>query len=99
MNALLGLTIDDDDVDTIGGWILTKNIEISEGDTIKIENYKFCVKKLDGHYIKRLEVTKPSESIVIVGDEKRFRSKNKLVRKLCLVAEFFEQNVFWCIRL
>ena len=71
VNALLGLTIDDDDVDTIGGWILTKNIEISEGDTIEIENYKFCVKKLDGHYIKRLEVTKPSESIVIVGDEKK----------------------------
>jgi len=71
VNALLGLTIDDDDVDTIGGWILTKNIEIAEGDTIEIENYKFCVKELDGHYIKRLEVTKPSESIVIVGDEKK----------------------------
>ncbi|GLV65587.1 membrane protein [Bacillus mycoides] len=71
VNALLGLTIDDDDVDTIGGWILTKNIEIAEGDTIEIENHKFCVKELDGHYIKRLEVTKPSESIVIVGDEKK----------------------------
>ncbi|EJV86856.1 hemolysin family protein [Bacillus mycoides] len=78
VNALLGLTIDDDDVDTIGGWILTKNIEISEGDTIEIENYKFCVKKLDGHYIKRLEVTKPSESIVIVGDEKKISLQEQI---------------------
>lgn len=78
VNALLGLTIDDDDVDTIGGWILTKNIEISEGDTIEIENYKFCVKELDGHYIKRLEVTKQSEPIVIVGDEKKISLQEQI---------------------
>ncbi|MFS8351748.1 hemolysin family protein [Bacillus nitratireducens] len=78
VNALLGLTIDDDDVDTIGGWILTKNIEIAEGDTIEIENYKFCVKELDGHYIKRLEVTKSSESIVIVGDEKKISLQEQI---------------------
>jgi len=78
VNALLGLTIDDDDVDTIGGWILTKNIEIAEGDTIEIENYKFCVKELDGHYIKRLEVTKLSESIVIVGDEKKISLQEQI---------------------
>ena len=44
VNTLLGLTIDDNGVDTIGGWILTKNIEIAEEDFIEIENYKFCVK-------------------------------------------------------
>ncbi|KAA0766355.1 hemolysin family protein [Bacillus sp. SH5-2] len=71
VNTLLGLTIDDNDVDTIGGWILTKNIEIAEEDSIEIENYKFCVKELDGHYIKRLEVTKKVESIVILEDEKQ----------------------------
>ncbi|KKZ92692.1 hypothetical protein B4147_1928 [Bacillus wiedmannii] len=71
VNTLLGLTIDDNGVDTIGGWILTKNIEIAEEDFIEIENYKFCVKELDGHYIKRLEVTKTVESIVILEDEKQ----------------------------
>ncbi|KFN01354.1 hemolysin family protein [Bacillus clarus] len=70
VNTLLGLSIDDDDVATIGGWILTKNIEITEGDIVEIENYKFCVKELDGHYIKRLEVTKPSAPSVISDDEK-----------------------------
>lgn len=47
VNTLFGLGIDDDGVDTIGGWILTKNIEIAEEDSIEIENYKFCVKELD----------------------------------------------------
>ena len=91
---LFGLGIDDDGVDTIGGWILTKNIEIAEEDSIEIENYKFCVKELDGHYIKRLEVTKIVESIVILEDENKFRYKSKLARKLCYIAEFFEHNVF-----
>lgn len=78
VNTLLGLTIDDNGVDTIGGWILTKNIEIAEEDFIEIENYKFCVKELDGHYIKRLEVTKTVESIVILEDEKQISFQEQI---------------------
>lgn len=70
VNMLFGLGIDDDGVDIIGGWILMKNIEIVEEDFIEIENYKFCVKELDGYYIKRLEVIKIVELIVILEDEK-----------------------------
>lgn len=78
VNTLLGLTIDDNGVDTIGGWILTKNIEIAEEDFIEIENYKFCVKELDGHYIKRLEVTKTVESIVILEDEQQISLQEQI---------------------
>ena len=78
VNTLLGLTIDDNGVDTIGGWILTKNIEIAEEDFIEIENYKFCVKELDGHYIKRLEVTKTVETIVILEDEKQISLQEQI---------------------
>ncbi|MED3329566.1 CBS domain-containing protein, partial [Bacillus thuringiensis] len=78
VNTLFGLGIDDDGVDTIGGWILTKNIEIAEEDSIEIENYKFCVKELDGHYIKRLEVTKIVESIVILEDEKQISLQEQI---------------------
>ncbi|KAB2452014.1 HlyC/CorC family transporter [Bacillus sp. CH126_4D] len=78
VNTLLGLTIDDNGVDTIGGWILTKNIEIAEEDFIEIENYKFCVKELDGHYIKRLEVTKSVESIVVLEDEKQISLQEQI---------------------
>ncbi|MGF9965932.1 hemolysin family protein [Bacillus rhizoplanae] len=58
VNALLGLSIDDEDVDTIGGWILTEHLEIEQGDIVDIENYKFRIVELDGHYIKQIEVTK-----------------------------------------
>ncbi|PFJ14179.1 hypothetical protein COD67_15070 [Bacillus cereus] len=78
VNTLLGLTIDDNGVDTIGGWILTKNIEITEEDSIEFENYKFCVKELDGHYIKRLEVTKTVETIVILEDEKQISLQEQI---------------------
>ncbi|MBC2683203.1 HlyC/CorC family transporter [Bacillus toyonensis] len=78
VNTLFGLAIDDDGVDTIGGWILTKNIEIAEEDSIEIENYKFCVKELDGRYIKRLEVTKTVESIVILEDEKQISLQEQI---------------------
>ncbi|MBE5104806.1 HlyC/CorC family transporter [Bacillus thuringiensis] len=78
VNTLLGLTINDNGVDTIGGWILTKNIEIAEEDSIEIENYKFCVKELDGRYIKRLEVTKTAETIVILEDEKQLSLQEQI---------------------
>lgn len=70
VNALLGLSIDDEDVDTIGGWILTKHLEIEEGDIVEIENYKFCIKELDGHYIKHIEVTKQPAPIRFSETEK-----------------------------
>jgi CBS domain containing-hemolysin-like protein len=78
VNTLFGLAIDDDGVDTIGGWILTKNIEIAEEDSIEIDNYKFCVKELDGRYIKRLEVTKAVESIIILEDEKQISLQEQI---------------------
>ncbi|KEK24055.1 hemolysin family protein [Bacillus gaemokensis] len=65
VNALLGLSIDEGEVDTIGGWILTKHLGIEEGEIVDIETYKFCVKELDGHYIKRIEVTKQSTPILV----------------------------------
>ncbi|EOA3905254.1 hemolysin family protein [Bacillus cytotoxicus] len=65
VNALLGLTIHDDGIDTIGAWILTKNLGIEEGDIVRIEGYRFCIKELDGHYIKQIEVTKQPAPIVM----------------------------------
>ena len=42
VNTLLGLTIDDNGVDTIGGWILTKNIEIAERISLKSKIISFA---------------------------------------------------------
>ncbi|MBP0726506.1 HlyC/CorC family transporter [Bacillus sp. RG28] len=56
INDLFNLHIDEHDVDTIGGWILTENFDINEGDKIKFENYTFTVLSMDGHYIRSIEV-------------------------------------------
>ncbi len=58
VNDLLGLDIDDEDVDTIGGWILTEDYEAKEGDSVKFEQYSFKIKEMEEHHIKYVEITK-----------------------------------------
>jgi CBS domain containing-hemolysin-like protein len=58
INDLLGVEIDDEDVDTIGGWILTENYEAKEGDIIHHDSYTFKILDMDEHHIKYIEVTK-----------------------------------------
>lgn len=58
VNELLGLSIDDEDVDTIGGWILTENFEAREGDEITLENYTFKIIEMEEHHMKYVEVSK-----------------------------------------
>ncbi|MGG1677270.1 hemolysin family protein [Neobacillus sp. NRS-1170] len=58
VNDLLGVEIDDEDVDTIGGWILTENYEAKEGDVMVHESYTFKILDMEEHHIKYIEVTK-----------------------------------------
>lgn len=64
MNDILGTTIEDEDIDTIGGWFMTQRFDVQEGDIIESEGYRFKVTELDGHHILYIEVTKlpPSET-------------------------------------
>ncbi|HEY2421209.1 MAG TPA: hemolysin family protein [Neobacillus sp.] len=57
VNDLLGIEIDDEDIDTIGGWILTENYEAKEGDTILFDSYSFKITDMEEHHIKYIEVT------------------------------------------
>ncbi len=61
VNDLLGTTIEDEDIDTIGGWFMTQHFDAVEGDTIEAHGYEFKIKELDGHHILYLEVTKIPE--------------------------------------
>lgn len=58
VNDLFGLSIDDTDVDTISGWILTEQIDVHQGDKIAYGDYEFRVLEMDGHHIKTLEIRK-----------------------------------------
>ncbi|MBH0154777.1 HlyC/CorC family transporter [Fictibacillus sp. 5RED26] len=56
VNDLFGLNINDEDVDTIGGWILSEKMEIKMGDEVSVENYRFKILEIDGYHVKSLEV-------------------------------------------
>ena len=58
VNDLLGIDIEEDDIDTIGGWVMTKSFDAVEGEKIVEQGYEFIVKEIDGHHIIYLEVTK-----------------------------------------
>lgn len=65
MNDILGTTIEDEDIDTIGGWFMTQRFDMQVGDTIEEQGYQFKVTELDGHHILYLEVTKFPDSEAI----------------------------------
>ena len=60
VNDLFGLDLDDTDIDTIGGWILSQKMDIAEGEKLYHGNYEFKVIKVDGYHIKSLEIVKTS---------------------------------------
>src|SRR5581483_9818096 len=41
VNDLLGTTLEEEDVDTIGGWFLTQKFDVKKGDTIDQEGFTF----------------------------------------------------------
>ncbi|PLR67045.1 MULTISPECIES: hemolysin family protein [Bacillaceae] len=71
VNNLLGTEIDDSDVDTIGGWMLTENIDIQQGESIILDGYEFFSKEMEGHLIRVIEIIKLSEEKIkeLVAEE------------------------------
>ncbi len=60
VNALLGISIDvgELDIDTIGGWFMTHNINSKIGSVIEEEGYRFKIIEKDGIQLRYLEVKK-----------------------------------------
>ncbi|MBS2970293.1 HlyC/CorC family transporter [Metabacillus sp. KIGAM252] len=56
MNDLLGTELEEEEVDTLGGWILTKKIDIQQGESISEGTLTFLVMEIEGHHIKLIEV-------------------------------------------
>lgn len=60
VNKLFELKINEADIDTIGGWILSQKSDAKQGTIIHFDNYKFKIKEMDGHQIKSIEVQQVS---------------------------------------
>ena len=62
INDILEIEIDEEDIDTIGGWIMSKNFDAIPGEKIIEQGYEFLIKEVDGHHILYLEVQKIDEA-------------------------------------
>lgn len=58
VNDLLGTNIEEEEVDTIGGWLLTQKYDLKKGDIILFETYEFKVADMEGSHILYIEVRK-----------------------------------------
>ncbi|MEH7111185.1 hemolysin family protein, partial [Neobacillus niacini] len=58
VNDTLGTNLSDDEMDTIGGWFLTRNFDAKKGDEIEEEGFIFTIKEIQGHHILFIEVKK-----------------------------------------
>ncbi|RIW32725.1 HlyC/CorC family transporter [Bacillus salacetis] len=60
-NDLLGTTLSDEEVDTIGGWMLTQKYDLKQGDSLMEGGYRITAKEMEGHHIFYIEVKKVDE--------------------------------------
>src|SRR5690625_1832593 len=69
VNDLITAELVDDDVDTIGGWFITHNLEAEEGTTVDYGSYQFIVEEIDGYQIKKIKIVNNKEDIEESIDE------------------------------
>ncbi|MFJ7851462.1 hemolysin family protein [Peribacillus frigoritolerans] len=69
VNDLLGLDINDEDIDTMGGWILTEDYEAKQGDILTYGPYNFRIKEMEDHHIRYIEIYKQAK---VVSEVKEF---------------------------
>ncbi|MBP2240451.1 CBS domain containing-hemolysin-like protein [Cytobacillus eiseniae] len=58
VNNLLGIDLPHEDIDTLGGWFLSQNIEADINSEIDFGGYTFKINNIDGHQIHYIEVEK-----------------------------------------
>lgn len=55
VNDMLGVQIDEEDIDTIGGWFMSQQENAKEGDFFEAKGFKFIVNQVNKHQIVRIE--------------------------------------------
>ena len=63
---LLNIELEHPDVDTIGGWYFTNDMDLDTSKSIYFEDYQFTIKEKEGHQIHYLEVKKATPETVAV---------------------------------
>lgn len=58
LNEYLGIDLDEEEVDTIAGWIINNNVEAKKGTAVEHDGYQFVVEENDGYQIKKVKIVK-----------------------------------------
>ncbi|MEN2768404.1 hemolysin family protein [Ornithinibacillus xuwenensis] len=58
LNEYLGTELDEEEVDTIAGWIINNNVEAKKGTTVEHDGYQFVVEENDGYQIKKVKIVR-----------------------------------------
>ena len=62
VNDILGISLEDEDVDTLAGWFLTQQFDVQAGDSLTAEGYTFTVTEIEGqNHILSIEAKKVPE--------------------------------------
>jgi CBS domain containing-hemolysin-like protein len=69
INDLLGLNIEETDVDTLGGWMLTERYDIKQGESIEYGPYIFHVVEMVENHIKTIEIIKSNKDSPALVEE------------------------------
>ncbi|OLG13149.1 Hemolysins and related protein containing CBS domain [Bacillus paralicheniformis] len=64
VNDLLGIQLDNEEIDTIGGWFLTQKYDVQKGDMITDQGFEFTINEIDGHHVSYVEVKKAAETLL-----------------------------------
>ena len=65
VNDLLGTSISNKDLDTIGGWFLSKKFDAKNDDKIEIDGYSFRIQEMEEHHILYIEIQKLVEPVIM----------------------------------
>jgi len=63
VNTLMGTNIKNDEIDTLGGWILSQKIDVKLNETLVYNEFEFIVKEIDGRHIQTIEVVNRQHSL------------------------------------
>ncbi len=62
VNDLLNISIEDDDIDTIGGWFMAHLGDVKQGDLIEEQGFRFTALEVNNHQIVRIDIKRLPEA-------------------------------------
>ena len=61
VNDLTGMILDDEDIDTIGGWFMAQRGDVTENDTVEEQGFRFTATEVNNHQIVRIDLQRLEE--------------------------------------